>query len=91
MNTNVVAYRMMINFADIEIDADSYQLRRNGHIVEVEPLIFDLLIHFVKTPNVVLSRDELINTVWSGRLVSDSTLSSAIKGARKARANALKS
>lgn len=75
---------MLLRFADIEMDTDRYELRRKGERIGVEPLVFDLLVHFVKHPNRVFSKDDLMNTVWSGRIVSDATVSSCIKSARKA-------
>lgn len=73
----------MLSFADIEMDTERYLLIRKGERVKVEPLVFDLLVHFVKHPNEVISRDDLIAAVWGGRIVSDATVSSCIKHARK--------
>ncbi|TVO77878.1 winged helix-turn-helix domain-containing tetratricopeptide repeat protein [Sedimenticola selenatireducens] len=75
---------MIIRFADMEIDTERYELRRKGERIAIEPLVFDLLVHFVTHPNTVFSRDDLIEVVWSGRIVSDSTVASCIKSARKA-------
>ena len=74
----------VITFADIEIDKQRYEIRRNGKLVPTEPLIFDLIAYLSNNPEKVFSRDDLINAVWQGRVVSDSTVSSAIKSARKA-------
>ncbi|MCU7851534.1 MAG: winged helix-turn-helix domain-containing protein [Candidatus Thiodiazotropha sp. (ex Monitilora ramsayi)] len=74
----------MLRFANIEIDNDRYELRRNGVKVEVEPLVFDLLVHFIKYPNTLFSREELMAAVWGGRIVSDATVSGCIKSVRKA-------
>jgi DNA-binding winged helix-turn-helix (wHTH) protein len=46
--------------------------------------VFDLLIHLVQNRNRVVSKDDLIASVWGGRIVSDSTLTSRINAARKA-------
>ncbi|MCU7842218.1 MAG: winged helix-turn-helix domain-containing protein [Candidatus Thiodiazotropha sp. (ex Monitilora ramsayi)] len=75
---------MILRFADIEINTDRYELRRNGELVDVEPLVFDLLVHFVKHVNTLFTRDELMDAVWSGRVVSDATVSGCIKSARRA-------
>ncbi len=74
---------MNIKFADIEIDHDRFELRRNGETIAVEPLILDLIIFLARHPGQLFSRDELMNQVWNGRIVSDSTISSAIKSARQ--------
>lgn len=75
---------MQYRFDDIEIDAERFELRRGGETVSVEPLVFNLLLHFVQNPERVFSRDELIDAVWDGRVVSDATVSGAIKHLRKA-------
>ncbi len=46
--------------------------------------MFDLLVHLIENRARVVSKDDLIATVWSGRIVSDSTLTSRINAARKA-------
>lgn len=75
---------MIYTFADTELDTDSYELRRGGELVPIEPLTFDLLVFLIQHQNELLSRDTLIRTVWKGRLVSDSTISGAIKSSRRA-------
>ncbi|WP_406565598.1 winged helix-turn-helix domain-containing protein [Halomonas jincaotanensis] len=47
-------------------------------------MVFDLLVHFAHHPDRVFSRDELIDAVWAGRVVSDATVASCIKQARRA-------
>jgi TolB-like protein len=50
----------------------------------MEPQVFDLLVYLVQHHDRVVSKDDLIASVWSGRIVSDSTLTSRINAARKA-------
>ncbi len=50
----------------------------------VEPQVFDLLVLLIENRDRVLSKDDLIASVWGGRAVSDSTLTSRINAARKA-------
>jgi DNA-binding winged helix-turn-helix (wHTH) protein len=47
--------------------------------------VFDLLVYLIESRDRVVSKDDLIGTVWGGRIVSDSTLTSRINAARKAR------
>ena len=75
---------MVLQFAEFEIDTARYQLRRNGEPVEVEPLVFDLLAYFASHPDQVLSHQQLIDAIWAGRVVSDATVSTCIKNARRA-------
>ncbi|MBM3586201.1 MAG: alpha/beta fold hydrolase [Alphaproteobacteria bacterium] len=50
----------------------------------LEPQVFDLLLHLIRNRDRVVSKDDLIASVWGGRIVSDSTLDSRINAARKA-------
>ena len=52
--------------------------------VHVEPLVFDLLRLFVENCGAVVDRDRMLAEVWDGRFVSEATLSTAVKSARRA-------
>ena len=73
-----------MTFGDIDIDLDRYELRRAGAVVAVEPKVFDLIAYLASNANRLVSKDELIEKIWLGRIVSDAALSSAIKSARRA-------
>lgn len=75
---------MRYRFGDYEIDASGYVLSGPDGTVPLEPLVFDLIHFLARNPQTVLSRDALIENVWKGRIVSDATLSSAVKAARRA-------
>lgn len=75
---------MTLSFGDYEIDVERRELRRAKTPVHVEPQVFDLLVYLVKNRDRVVSKDDLIASVWGGRSVSDSTLTSRINAARKA-------
>ena len=75
---------MQILPANHEIDTDRRELRRGSKLIAVEPQVFDLLIHLVQNRDRVVSKDDLIASVWEGRIVSESTLTSRINAARKA-------
>ena len=74
---------MILKFSDIQLDCERFELRQNGQLISVEPLIFNLLTFLAQHSGRVFSRDALIDQIWNGRVVSDSTVSSAIKSARK--------
>jgi TolB-like protein/Tfp pilus assembly protein PilF len=59
-------------------------LRVDGAVVAVEPQVFDLLLYLIENRQRVVSKDDLIASVWGGRVVSDSTLDSRVSAARKA-------
>jgi len=70
-------------FADHTLDTDRRELRRGSEPIAVEPQVFDLLIYLVQNRDRVVSKDDLIASVWDGRIVSESTLTSRINAARK--------
>jgi TolB-like protein/cytochrome c-type biogenesis protein CcmH/NrfG len=75
---------MTLSFGKYEIDVERRELRRARVPVHVEPQVFDLLVYLVQNRERVVSKDDLIASVWAGRIVSDSTLTSRINAARKA-------
>lgn len=76
----VLKYR----FAEFEIDLGQQELRRLGQAVHIEPQVFDLIVHLVRNHERIVSKDELIETIWNGRIISEAALSSRINGARRA-------
>src|SRR5215469_4121661 len=66
------------------LDRDRRELFCGSESVAVEPQVFDLLIYLVENRDRVVSKDDLIASIWNGRVVSDSTLTSRINAARKA-------
>lgn len=75
---------MIYGFNTYRLDTDRLELWRGGKAVAVEPQVFHLLQHLIENRERVVSKDELIEHVWSGRIVSDATLSSRINAARRA-------
>lgn len=75
---------MLFSFNDFALDAERRELRARGKIVPIEPQVFDLLVYLIKNRDRVVSKDDLIASVWGGRIVSDSTLDSRINAVRKA-------
>lgn len=75
---------MLYRIDNFELDMDKFELRHEGAACHVEPLVFDLIRYLAENAGRVVSRDDIIEHVWQGRIVSDTTVSSAIKSARKA-------
>lgn len=71
-------------FDDCELDAATFQLRRGGVVVHVEPQVFDVLVYLVRHRDRVVPKTELLEQVWGDRFVTDSALSSRLKAARRA-------
>jgi len=71
-------------FADHTLDTERRELYRGSEAVAVAPKVFDLLVCLLQNCDRVVSKDDLIDAVWGGRIVSESTLTSRINAARKA-------
>src|SRR6516225_9317848 len=76
--------RVVFKFGDHVLDIERRELRRGVEPVALEPQVFDLLIYLVRNRDRVVSKDDLIDNVWGGRIVSDSALTSRINAARRA-------
>lgn len=59
-------------------------MRRDGRSVHIEPQVFDLIVHLVRNRDRTVSKDELIESIWNGRVISEAALSSRVNGARRA-------
>lgn len=71
-------------FKDFVLDPDRRELRRGTATVSMGPQVFDLLLYLVENRDRVVSKDDLLEAVWGGRIVSESTLTSHINAVRKA-------
>jgi TolB-like protein len=71
-------------FGDYALDPDRRELTRHAGAVAIGPKVFDLLLFLVQNRERVVSKDALLEAVWSGRIVSESTLTSHINAVRKA-------
>jgi TolB-like protein len=75
---------MLIQFDDFTLDTAIAELRRGSDVVPLEPQVFDLIRFLAENAGRVVSRDEIIQGVWGGRIVSDGSISTRINAARKA-------
>jgi TolB-like protein len=71
-------------FGDYALDIDRRELTRGSELISIGPQVFDLLVYLVQNRERVISKDDLLEAVWCGRAVSESTLTSHINFARKA-------
>jgi TolB-like protein len=71
-------------FGDYVLDAARRELSRGGEQIALEPQVFDLLVYLLQNRECVVSKDNLLASVWGGRIVSDATLDSRIAAARRA-------
>lgn len=75
---------MIFRFANCILDTDRQTLSRGGKPVAVEPQVFGLIQLLAENAECLVSRDDIVEAVWNGRIVSESAVSSRIASARKA-------
>ena len=75
---------MLLAFGDHVLDSEQRELRCGAELVAVEPQVFDLLVYLVQHHDRVVSKDDLLQAVWGGRIVSDAALAARINAARRA-------
>ena len=75
---------MRYRFEDFALDSDRRELARGAETIALGPQVFDLLLHLLQNREHVVTKDNLIDVVWGGRIVSESTVTSHINAVRKA-------
>ena len=75
---------MKFVFDDCILDPERRELTRASGAVAIGPQVFDLLVHLLNNREHVVSKDDLMDSVWRGRIVSESTLASHINAVRQA-------
>jgi len=75
---------MLYLFDDCALDTDRRELLKADRPISVQPQVFDVLAFLIANRGRVVSKDEIIEAVWDGRVVSESTLTSRINAARSA-------
>jgi TolB-like protein len=71
-------------FGDCVLDTDRRELTRASEVIATGPQVFDLLVYLIQNREHVVSKDDVLDSVWSGRTVSESTLTSQLNAVRKA-------
>jgi DNA-binding winged helix-turn-helix (wHTH) protein len=75
---------MILAFGQFELDTDRVELRADGAAVALEPQVFALLRYLIENRDRMVSKDEIVDAIWGGRIVSDSAVTSRIKSVRQA-------
>ncbi|RDJ27268.1 CadC-family transcriptional regulator [Bosea caraganae] len=75
---------MQFLFAGYVLDPGRRELQRGTEVIAIGPQVFDLLTYLIENRERVVSKDDLLDAVWAGRIVSESTLTSHINAVRKA-------
>jgi TolB-like protein/class 3 adenylate cyclase/predicted ATPase len=75
---------MNFSFNGYSLDTDRRELWRGSESIAVEPQVFDILAYLVRHRDRVVTKDDLLEAVWGGRIVSGSALTTRINAARRA-------
>jgi DNA-binding winged helix-turn-helix (wHTH) protein len=54
-------------FSNQRLDTDRRELRRGSEAIAMEPQVFDLLVYLVENRDRVVSKDDLLASIWGGR------------------------
>jgi len=74
---------VIYSFDSFDLDLAKSELRQDGKVCALEPQVLALLVLLVENRDRLVTRDEIIEKVWDGRIVSDSAVSSRIKSVRQ--------
>ena len=75
---------MIYRCGPFELDIAKVELRAGGAVRSVEPQVFALLVLLVENRERLVSKDEIVDKVWDGRIISEAAIASRIKSARQA-------
>ena len=75
---------MVFVFDELRLDPGLFELTRCGERVSLEPQAFDVLVYLVEHRERVVSKEELMDSIWGGRFVTESAVTSRIKQVRRA-------
>jgi DNA-binding winged helix-turn-helix (wHTH) protein len=75
---------MLFSFEDYVLDTDRRELRRGAAVIAVQPQVFDLLEFLICNRERVVTKDDMLDAIWGGRVVSESALTTRINAARTA-------
>lgn len=75
---------MIYEFGSFAVDTERLELNSSGERISVQPQVFALIVYLIENRDRVVSKDDIIEHVWDGRIVSDGTLNARINAARRA-------
>jgi len=84
VGSDIVSQHHIYRFDDFLVDPDTWKLCKNGDEVHLEPIVLKLLIHLISHRDRLVTRQELMDTVWGDTVISESALSKAAARLRKA-------
>lgn len=82
-SSNGVAETGRFCFGNVVLDADRREIRVEGRPCETQPKVFDLLLYLIVHRDRVVDKDELMSVLWPEVVVTEASLTQALKKARK--------
>ncbi|KYG99175.1 transcriptional regulator [Bradyrhizobium sp. DOA1] len=73
---------MAWKFGPFELDEASRVVTCAGREVQLQPRVFDLLVHLLRNTSRVVSKEELLDAVWPSVIVTDNSLQRAVSALR---------
>jgi len=70
-------------FGDVDVDFARCEVRRGGELVEITPVEFKLLATFIRNRGRVLSREQLLDQVWTDATCGDRVVDTHVSNLRK--------
>ncbi len=71
-------------FEGYALDTQRRELHRGADLVPLEPQVFDVLAYLIQNRERMVSKEDLLASIWEGRSVSESALATRINAARRA-------
>ncbi len=71
-------------FANVELDEATLLLSVGGEAVAIEPKPLEMLMWLLRHPGEVVTKDELLEVLWLGRVVSETVLTTCVRKVRSA-------
>src|SRR5688572_4672098 len=84
MRDGGVRDRAVYEFGDVRVDLARMAAVRGDAAIPLEPKAFDVLVHLIEHRDRVVTKDELLDAVWTGTFVTPNVLTRAVAQIRKA-------
>lgn len=76
--------RRVLEFRDIVVNLEERSVRKGEELVELTPKEYELLVLFLKHPNVALTRDKILDDVWEcSAVIETRTVDNHVQRLRK--------
>ncbi len=74
----------VVRFGEFELDRQTRELQRNGHTIQLQPRVFELLATLLEHPGGVVTREQLRARLWVNTFVEfDDSLNHAVRKLRE--------